>query len=180
MRRAMALPMTRESITLFPYMIKYYLGEDAILKNAPTYLAFYEKDRNFILEHSNRLVVKDSLRGRRIRIAILRKTDTERKKNLRNSSRLLSTSLAVSSTGGSSTLLTSTLWMRAIWAIISCRERRHLRAFVLTESSRMVWPSGLTRFSESGFVCSKLSLREEDLRTHGYYLVRKSRSPVLA
>ncbi len=42
-----------------PHMIKYYLGEEAILHNAPTYLAFYEEDRKFILEHLNRLVVKD-------------------------------------------------------------------------------------------------------------------------
>lgn len=42
-----------------PHMVKYYLGEEAILKNAPTYLAFYEEDRKFILEHLERLVVKD-------------------------------------------------------------------------------------------------------------------------
>ena len=34
-----------------PHMIKYYLKEEPILKNAPTYLAFYEKDRTYILEN---------------------------------------------------------------------------------------------------------------------------------
>lgn len=42
-----------------PQMIRYYLGEEPILKNAPTYLAFYEKDRTYILEHLDHLVVKD-------------------------------------------------------------------------------------------------------------------------
>lgn len=42
-----------------PHMIKYYLKEEPILKNAPTYLAFYEKDRTYILENLEKLVVKD-------------------------------------------------------------------------------------------------------------------------
>ena len=40
-------------------MIRYYLKEEPILLNAPTYLAFYEKDRAYILEHLKDLVVKD-------------------------------------------------------------------------------------------------------------------------
>lgn len=40
-------------------MIKYYLGEEPILHNAPTYLPFYEKGRQYVLEHLETLVVKD-------------------------------------------------------------------------------------------------------------------------
>lgn len=40
-------------------MIQYYLKEEPILNNAPTYLAFYEEDRNYILDHIDTLVVKD-------------------------------------------------------------------------------------------------------------------------
>jgi uncharacterized circularly permuted ATP-grasp superfamily protein len=40
-------------------MIKYYLGEDAVLSNAPTYLPFYEDDRKFVLEKIRDLVIKD-------------------------------------------------------------------------------------------------------------------------
>ena len=39
-------------------MIKYYLDQDPILKNVPTYLAWEEKDRSYILEHLPELVVK--------------------------------------------------------------------------------------------------------------------------
>ncbi len=41
-----------------PRMIKYYLDQDPILPNVPTYLASEEKDRQYILEHLPELVVK--------------------------------------------------------------------------------------------------------------------------
>jgi uncharacterized circularly permuted ATP-grasp superfamily protein len=39
-------------------MIKYYLDQDPILKQVPTYLAWDEKDRSYILDHLPELVVK--------------------------------------------------------------------------------------------------------------------------
>ena len=42
-----------------PEMIRYYMNEEPILQNAPTYLAFYEKDRNHILQNMRTLVIKD-------------------------------------------------------------------------------------------------------------------------
>jgi len=41
-----------------PRMIKYYLDQDPILPNVPTYLASEEKDRSYILDHLPELVVK--------------------------------------------------------------------------------------------------------------------------
>jgi uncharacterized circularly permuted ATP-grasp superfamily protein len=41
-----------------PAIIKYYLGEDPLLKNVETYLASVESDRKFILENLEKLVVK--------------------------------------------------------------------------------------------------------------------------
>ncbi|HEU5318419.1 MAG TPA: circularly permuted type 2 ATP-grasp protein [Chloroflexota bacterium] len=41
-----------------PQIVKYYLGEDAILPNVPTYLAAQPDDRAYILEHLGDLVVK--------------------------------------------------------------------------------------------------------------------------
>lgn len=38
--------------------IKYYLDEDAILKNVPTYLCSEEADRRYVLDHLSELVVK--------------------------------------------------------------------------------------------------------------------------
>jgi uncharacterized circularly permuted ATP-grasp superfamily protein len=41
-----------------PKMIQYYLDQEPILPNVPTYLASEEKDRQFILENLDKLVVK--------------------------------------------------------------------------------------------------------------------------
>ena len=42
-----------------PKMIKYYLDEEPVLKNAPTYLPFYEEDMKYVLEKFDDLVLKD-------------------------------------------------------------------------------------------------------------------------
>lgn len=42
-----------------PQMIKYYLGEDPVLHNAPTYLPYYENDMKYVLGNFDRLVLKD-------------------------------------------------------------------------------------------------------------------------
>jgi uncharacterized circularly permuted ATP-grasp superfamily protein len=41
-----------------PRMIKYYLDQEPIIPNVPTYLASEEADRRYILEHISELVVK--------------------------------------------------------------------------------------------------------------------------
>ena len=42
-----------------PQMIKYYLGEEALLKNAPTYLPYFENDMKYMMENMHKLVIKD-------------------------------------------------------------------------------------------------------------------------
>ena len=39
-------------------MIRYYLGEDAILPNVPTYLCWRDSDRQHVLQNLDKLVVK--------------------------------------------------------------------------------------------------------------------------
>lgn len=41
-----------------PEIIRYYLGEEAIIPNVPTYLCWKEDDRAYVLEHLDELVVK--------------------------------------------------------------------------------------------------------------------------
>jgi uncharacterized circularly permuted ATP-grasp superfamily protein len=43
---------------LVPDMIRYYLGEEPILPNVPTYLCAREDERRYVLEHLENLVVK--------------------------------------------------------------------------------------------------------------------------
>lgn len=42
-----------------PEMTRFYLGEEAILDNAPTYLPYFEKDMKYILNNISTLVIKD-------------------------------------------------------------------------------------------------------------------------
>ncbi len=39
-------------------MIKYYLDEDAIIPNVPTYVCYDEKERKYVLANLDKLVVK--------------------------------------------------------------------------------------------------------------------------
>jgi uncharacterized circularly permuted ATP-grasp superfamily protein len=41
-----------------PEIIRYYLGEDPIIKNVPTYACWREDDRKYVLENLDKLVVK--------------------------------------------------------------------------------------------------------------------------
>ncbi|MGE4552151.1 MAG: circularly permuted type 2 ATP-grasp protein [Desulfovibrionaceae bacterium] len=41
-----------------PEIIKYYLGEEAIIPNVPTYLCWRDEDRAYVLDHLDSLVVK--------------------------------------------------------------------------------------------------------------------------
>jgi len=42
-----------------PKMIEYYLDEKPILKNAPTYLPYFEKDMKYVMDNMEKLVIKD-------------------------------------------------------------------------------------------------------------------------
>jgi len=44
--------------TFVPEMIRYYLGEQPLIDNVPTYLGLDDRDRRYICEHLDRLVVK--------------------------------------------------------------------------------------------------------------------------
>ncbi|HSV14231.1 MAG TPA: circularly permuted type 2 ATP-grasp protein, partial [Tepidisphaeraceae bacterium] len=43
-----------------PDMIKFYLGQDAILPNVPTYICARDSDRKYVLENLDKLVVKST------------------------------------------------------------------------------------------------------------------------
>jgi uncharacterized circularly permuted ATP-grasp superfamily protein len=43
-----------------PRIIKYYLGQDAILPNVPTYICGEDADRKYVLENIEKLVVKEA------------------------------------------------------------------------------------------------------------------------
>ena len=42
-----------------PKMVKYYLGEESILQNAPTYLPYFNEDYDYVMANIDKLVIKD-------------------------------------------------------------------------------------------------------------------------
>ena len=125
-----------------PKMIKYYLGEDAILNNAPTYLPFYKEDMDYVLEHFDRLVLKDVAEAGGYGVVFADKMTKREKEDflvlLKNEPRRF--------------IAQEVIDFRDI-DIMEDGERvprkADLRAFVLMGEEPVVWKSGLTRFSRN-------------------------------
>lgn len=124
-----------------PKMIKYYLGEEPILKNAPTYLPFYEEDRKYVLDNLQNLVVKDVSEAGGYGVVFGRDMTGEQLKEWKKliteqSRRFIAQEvidfidLPVTDDNGEQVM-----------------RKADLRAFVLSGEKTIVWPSGLTRFS---------------------------------
>lgn len=126
-----------------PKMIRYYLGQEPILHNAPTYLPFYPDDQKYVLEHLDSLVIKDVAEAGGYGVLFGSRLTRQELADLRD------------------TILTQPRRFIAQEVIdfqdLSILEgdqqvdrKADLRAFVLTGAEEtMVWPSGLTRFSRN-------------------------------
>jgi len=124
-----------------PKMIKYYLDEEPILQNAPTYLPYYEDDLKFTLENLNRLVIKDVSEAGGYGVVFGSELSKEKLAEIkaliiREPRRFISQEvidfidLDIMDKDGS-----------------VIQRKADLRAFVLTGKTTRVWASGLTRFS---------------------------------
>ena len=125
-----------------PHMINYYLHEEAILRNAPTYLAFYEKDRRWILENLDRLVVKDVSEAGGYGVIFGSDLTKEKLKELEEVIR-----------GEPRRFIAQEVIDFIDLGIVEgdheVLRKADLRAFVLSGKETRVWPSGLTRFSRN-------------------------------
>ena len=124
-----------------PRMVSYYLGEEPILKNAPTYLPFYEDDMAYVMDNMEKLVIKDVAEaggygvvfGSTLsdeELAKLRKTVHDEPRRF---------------------IAQEVIDFRCLPTVIGGERtprKADLRAFVLTGADDVyVWPSGLTRYS---------------------------------
>ncbi len=125
-----------------PHMIRYYLGEEAILKNAPTYLAFYEKDRSFILEHLNRLVVKDVSEAGGYGVVFGSNLSAGELQKLADAIRTEPRRFIAQE-------VIDFVDLMIVDGNEQVPRKADLRAFVLAGEETQVWPSGLTRFSRN-------------------------------
>ncbi len=125
-----------------PKMIRYYLGEEPVLSNAPTYLPFYEEDMHYVLEHFDRLVLKDVAEAGGYGVVCGRSMTREEKEKfialLKKESRRFIAQEVIDF---------QDLDILDEGKIVP--RKADLRAFVLMGEEPMVWKSGLTRFSRN-------------------------------
>lgn len=125
-----------------PKMIQYYLGEEPILHNAPTYLPFYEEDMQYVLEHFDNLVLKDVAEAGGYGV-------------------VFGSSMTAKQKGDFIALLKAEPRRFIAQEVIDFLDidilegsepvprKADLRAFVLMADEPLVWKSGLTRFSRN-------------------------------
>ncbi|MCF0252819.1 MAG: circularly permuted type 2 ATP-grasp protein, partial [Duodenibacillus sp.] len=124
-----------------PKMVEYYLGEKPILKNAPTYLPFYEEDRRYVLENIRNLVIKDVAEAGGYGVVFGRDMDEAaladwRRRITEESRRFIAQEVI------------DFIDLPVMDGGERVMRKADLRAFVLTGAGKCeVWPSGLTRFS---------------------------------
>lgn len=125
-----------------PKMIRYYLGEEPVLSNAPTYLPFYEEDMHYVLEHFDQLVLKDVAEAGGYGVVFGRSMTREEKEKfialLKKESRRFIAQEVIDF---------QDLDILDEGKIVP--RKADLRAFVLMGEEPMVWKSGLTRFSRN-------------------------------
>ena len=125
-----------------PKMIRYYLNEEPILKNAPTYLPFYEEDRKYVLEHLDTLVIKDVAEAGGYGVVfgsnLTKEQLSEFKKRIETESRRFIAQEVI-----------DFLDLDIMDEGVPVPRKADLRAFVLSGETTRVWASGLTRFSRN-------------------------------
>ncbi len=125
-----------------PRIIRYYLNEEPILNNAPTYLPYYEEDRQYVLEHLDQLVIKDVSEAGGYGIIFGEKLDRAERERV---SRLIETQYR-------RFIAQEVIDFKALNildedGVTEVPRKADLRAFVLSGERTVVWPGGLTRFS---------------------------------
>ena len=123
-----------------PKMIRYYLDEEPILHNAPTYLPFYEDDMRYVMDHFDDLVIKDTSEAGGYGVVFTSTLDSTRREELRQK-------VIATPRRWIAQEIVDFIELPVHLAEGDVPRKADLRAFVLTGKKTMVWPSGLTRFS---------------------------------
>ena len=125
-----------------PKMIKYYLDEEPILKNAPTYLPFYEEDMKYVLDNFDDLVLKDVAEAGGYGVVFGNTMTSEQKENF----------ISLLKAEPRSFIAQEIIDFQDLDILDEGEivpRKADLRAFVLMADEPIVWASGLTRFSRN-------------------------------
>lgn len=125
-----------------PKMISYYLHEDAILQNAPTYLPFYQEDMDYVLEHFDSLVLKDVAEAGGYGVRFGNSMNPCEKEEF----------IALLKKEPRRFIAQEVIDFQDLDIVEGSEivaRKADLRAFVLMQEEPIVWKSGLTRFSRN-------------------------------
>ncbi len=126
-----------------PKMIKYYLGEDAVLMNAPTYLPYYEEDMKYVLSNFDNLVIKDVAEAGGYGVVFGSSLTADKKSEF----------LEMLKQQPRRFIAQEIIDFYDLDILdennVKVPRKADLRAFVLTGKTTKVWASGLTRFSRN-------------------------------
>ncbi|MFI3290436.1 MAG: circularly permuted type 2 ATP-grasp protein [Opitutales bacterium] len=123
-----------------PQMIKFYLDEEPILQNAPTYLPYFEKDFSFVNANIEKLVIKDVSEAGGYGVIFGKDLDSKKIAEMKD-------------------LIKAEPRRWIAQEVIDFKDleimegnekvmrKADLRAFVLSGKDTVAWQSGLTRFS---------------------------------
>ena len=125
-----------------PKMVKYYLGEDCITRNAPTYLPYYPQDMKYVLDRFDEIVIKDVAEAGGYGVVFGSKLTKRQKDELkaliqREPRRFIAQDVI------------DFVDIDIMDGGARVPRKADLRAFVLTAGDVTVWKSGLTRFSRN-------------------------------
>ena len=125
-----------------PKMVKFYLKEEPILQNAPTYLPYYRDDYEYILANIEKLVIKDVSEAGGYGVVFGRDLTEEKLAQLKQ--------LIIDEPRR--WLAQEVIDFKDL-SILDGNElverKADLRAFVVSGETTKVWKSGLTRFSRN-------------------------------
>ena len=125
-----------------PKMIRYYLNEEPILNNAPTYLPFYEEDMKYVLDNFDKLVLKDVAEAGGYGVVFGSSMTKQQKEDF----------LALLKEEPRRFIAQEVIDFQDLDILDvdgPVARKADLRAFVLMADEPMVWKSGLTRFSRN-------------------------------
>ena len=126
-----------------PKMIRYYLDEEPILSNAPTYLPYYEEDMKYVLDNFDNLVIKDVAEAGGYGVVFGNSLTKEKKEDF----------ISLLKTEPRRFIAQEVIDFYDLDILgddgVCVPRKADLRAFVLSGDGTKVWPSGLTRFSRN-------------------------------
>jgi uncharacterized circularly permuted ATP-grasp superfamily protein len=123
-----------------PKMVEFYLGEKAILENAPTYLPYYDYDKKYVLENIKTLVIKDVAEAGGYGVMFGRDLSEEKLENLKKL-------IEVEPRRWIAQEIIDFIDLEIMEGESTVMRKSDLRVYVISEEETRVWRSGLTRYT---------------------------------